>query len=93
MESKGNGAMREVTMNLKILRSFFLWCTAFGHPGAGGSLGFADPESDIGYAYVTNRMGVSLTRDPRDLALRNALYTATPAAAGSKLGQLPHYIA
>jgi CubicO group peptidase (beta-lactamase class C family) len=66
---------------------------AFGHPGAGGSLGFADPESDIGYAYVTNRMGVSLTGDPRDLALRNALYAATPAAAESKLRQLPHYIA
>jgi len=53
---------------------------AFGHPGAGGSLGFADPESGIGYGYVTNRMGVSLTGDPRDLALRKALYTATPAA-------------
>jgi CubicO group peptidase (beta-lactamase class C family) len=53
---------------------------AFGHPGAGGSIGFADPESGIGYAYVTNRMGVSLTGDPRDLALREALYSSTPAA-------------
>jgi len=56
---------------------------AFGHPGAGGSLGFADPESDIGYAYVTNRMGVSLTGDPRDLALRDALYSAIPAATAA----------
>lgn len=54
---------------------------AFGHPGAGGSLGYADPESGIGYAYVTNRMGVSLTGDPRDIALRNALYSATPVTA------------
>jgi CubicO group peptidase (beta-lactamase class C family) len=54
---------------------------AFGHPGAGGSIGFADPESEIGYAYVTNRMGVELTGDPRDIALRDALYSATPVIA------------
>lgn len=53
---------------------------AYGHPGAGGSIGFADPVSGIGYAYVTNGMGVSLTGDPRDLALREALYNETPAA-------------
>jgi CubicO group peptidase (beta-lactamase class C family) len=52
---------------------------AFGHPGAGGSIGFADPSAEIGYAYVTNRMGVDLTGDPRDKALREALYSATPA--------------
>jgi len=45
---------------------------AFGAPGAGGSLGYADPQSGIGYAYVTNRMGLS-NGDPRDLALRNAI--------------------
>ena len=54
---------------------------AFGHPGAGGSLGFADPESGIGYAYVTNRMGVCLAGDPRDITLRDALYSAVPAVA------------
>ncbi|MFP5383136.1 MAG: serine hydrolase domain-containing protein [Gammaproteobacteria bacterium] len=48
---------------------------SFGQPGTGGSLGFADPDAGIGYAYVTNRMGTSLTGDPRDLALRNALYS------------------
>lgn len=48
--------------------------SAFGMPGSGGSLGFADPEAGIGYAYVTNRMGTALTGDPRDIALRNALY-------------------
>ena len=49
---------------------------SFGHPGAGGSLGFADPQAGIGYAYVTSKMGTHLTGDPRDLALRNALYAA-----------------
>jgi CubicO group peptidase (beta-lactamase class C family) len=52
---------------------------AFGHPGAGGSLGYADPEAGTGYAYVTNRIGTSLSGDPRDIALRAALCRATPA--------------
>ncbi|HTP11339.1 MAG TPA: serine hydrolase domain-containing protein [Anaerolineae bacterium] len=47
--------------------------TAFGEPGAGGSFGFADPEAGIGYAYVTNQMGLKLGGDPRELALREAL--------------------
>jgi CubicO group peptidase (beta-lactamase class C family) len=51
---------------------------SFGSPGAGGSLGFADPEAGIGYAYVTSQMGTSLTGDPRDIALREALYSALP---------------
>lgn len=45
---------------------------AFGAPGAGGSLGFADPQIGMAYAYVTNRMG-TIDGDPRDLALRNAI--------------------
>jgi CubicO group peptidase (beta-lactamase class C family) len=49
---------------------------SFGAPGAGGSLGFADPTAGIGYAYVTSRMGTRITGDPRDLALRGALYAA-----------------
>jgi hypothetical protein len=42
-------------------------------PGFGGSFGFADPVSGIGYAYVLNRMDTYFV-DPRDLALRNAMY-------------------
>jgi CubicO group peptidase (beta-lactamase class C family) len=45
---------------------------AFGSPGAGGALGYADPAAGIGYAYVTNRMG-TFDGDPRDVALRRAL--------------------
>jgi CubicO group peptidase (beta-lactamase class C family) len=47
--------------------------SSFGSPGAGGSLGFADPAAGLGYAYVTCQMGTHLTGDPRDVALRNAL--------------------
>ena len=54
---------------------------SFGMPGAGGSLGFADPLAQIGYGYIPNRKSVALSGDPRDLAIRNALYSATPAAA------------
>ena len=53
--------------------------TSYGSPGAGGALGFADPTTGIGYAYVTNRMGTTLTGDPRDVALREALYAALEA--------------
>lgn len=53
---------------------------SFGHPGSGGSLGFADPQAGIGYAYVTSQMGTTLTGDPRDLALRNAVYSIIPPA-------------
>jgi len=49
---------------------------SFGSPGAGGALGFADPEAGIGYGYVTSQMGTALTGDPRDVALRDALYEA-----------------
>lgn len=48
---------------------------AFGAPGAGGSMGFADPARRLGYGYVTDRMGTRLQGDPRDLALRAALGT------------------
>ena len=56
---------------------------AFGAPGTGGSIGYADPAAGIGFAYVTNRMGATLIGDPRDLALRTALDHVTsdqPAA-------------
>ena len=36
-------------------------------------MGFADPEVRLGYGYVTDRMGMDLRGDPRDLALRHAV--------------------
>lgn len=43
--------------------------SSFGHPGAGGSLAFADIDAQIGFGYVMNKMQVNLAGDPRTLAL------------------------
>lgn len=45
---------------------------AFGHFGAGGSLGFADPDSGLGFGYVMNDMGARW-QNPRNRALLDAL--------------------
>ncbi|MFG2650910.1 serine hydrolase domain-containing protein [Streptomyces sp. NPDC048436] len=46
---------------------------SFGHPGRGGALGFADPESGVGFGYVTNGMTKGVTADPRAQALVRAV--------------------
>ena len=38
---------------------------AFGHPGAGGSTGFADPERELAFGFVTNTLGPYVLMDPR----------------------------
>ncbi|MFG2128600.1 serine hydrolase domain-containing protein [Streptomyces sp. NPDC048751] len=49
---------------------------SFGHPGRGGALGFADPDSGIAFGYVTNGFRKSVTADPRAQALVRAVRTA-----------------
>ena len=49
--------------------------SAFGHAGAGGSLGFADPEQCIGFGYVMNQMHSGILPDERCTALVRALYS------------------
>ncbi|WP_394846093.1 beta-lactamase family protein [Pendulispora brunnea] len=47
---------------------------AFGNPGAGGFLAFADPEASLGFAYVTSKMSVHTLLDPRAARLSEATY-------------------
>jgi len=47
----------------------------FGHPGAGGSFCFADPDEKLDYAYSMNKHGFGMANEPRELALRKALYS------------------
>jgi len=73
---KGDG----VQFSLGFMKSNAVWRfgspSSFGSPGSGGSLGFADPRVGVGYAYVTSQMGTTLTGDPREVALRDALYSS-----------------
>jgi CubicO group peptidase (beta-lactamase class C family) len=70
----------EVQFSLGFMKPCDNWrfggARSFGSPGTGGALGFADPDAAIGYGYVTSRMGTKFNGDPRDVALRNALYSA-----------------
>lgn len=45
---------------------------AFGHPGAGGALGWADPDLGVAIGYVMNRLDWRI-RSPRATALANAI--------------------
>jgi CubicO group peptidase (beta-lactamase class C family) len=48
---------------------------SFGHGGMGGSLGFADPDTGLGFGYVMNEMHAGLWLiDPRATALIDAVY-------------------
>jgi CubicO group peptidase (beta-lactamase class C family) len=51
---------------------------SFGHPGAGGSLGFADLDAKVGFGYVMNQMGGAAASliDPRCAALIDAVYAS-----------------
>jgi len=70
------GFMKDVpdASGKKLRAMFGPSATAFGHPGAGGSVAFADPESEISFAYVMNQMGTGALPDERAPALIDALY-------------------
>ena len=54
--------------------SVILSSAAFGHVGAGGSLGFADPTAGMSFGYTMNRMGPGLLLNDRGQALVDAAY-------------------
>ena len=55
-------------------RMFGPFVTSFGHPGAGGSHAFADPENEIAFAYVMNQMEQSVLPNEKSLRLIDAIY-------------------
>ncbi len=55
-------------------RIFGTSADAFGHPGAGGSHAFADPENGIAFAYVMFQMEQSLLPNENSQRLIHALY-------------------
>ena len=69
----------DTVFSLGFVKPFQKWIfgsseKAFGTAGTGGSFGFADPDTGIGFAYVMNRMGYHPWSDPRELALRQSLF-------------------
>lgn len=53
---------------------------SFGHFGAGGSVGWADPDADLAFGYVMNRMDMGLAGDPRSFNLIAACYRGAEGA-------------
>jgi CubicO group peptidase (beta-lactamase class C family) len=49
---------------------------SFGHFGAGGSVGWADPDVNLAFGYVMNRMDMGLAGDQRSMRLIEACYDA-----------------
>ncbi|MFN8036140.1 MAG: serine hydrolase domain-containing protein [Acidimicrobiia bacterium] len=49
---------------------------SFGHFGAGGSAGWADPDAELAFGYVMNKMDMGLAGDQRSSSLFDACYDA-----------------
>ena len=56
------------------LETVILGKNAFGHVGAGGSIGFADPDCHLGFGYTMNRMGAGILLNERGQSLVDTAY-------------------
>ncbi|WP_431854264.1 serine hydrolase domain-containing protein [Azospirillum sp.] len=74
------GFMRSMDNRCRGLDSAVLPPGAFGHVGAGGSLGFADPGDGLSFGYTMNRMGGGLLLNERGQTLVDALGRCLVAA-------------
>jgi CubicO group peptidase (beta-lactamase class C family) len=54
--------------------SLIIGDAAFGHVGAGGSVGFADPECKLSFGYAMNHMGTGILMNPRGQSLIDSVY-------------------
>lgn len=83
-EERSEGRDRTLVVPTRFGLGFFIPSTfsplmgpaSFGHAGAGGSLGLADPDRRIGFAYVMNKMSANLSNDPRTSGLIAAVEAA-----------------
>ncbi len=57
---------------------------SFGHPGAGGSIGFADPDTKLGLGYVINQMQQNLVGGAHGFALIHAVYEVSSLDCGRR---------
>ncbi|MFE5816492.1 serine hydrolase domain-containing protein [Streptomyces sp. NPDC056479] len=88
---ESSGPDRILVVNTRFGLGYMLHGTAspllgpgsFGHPGRGGALGFADPETGIAFGYVTNGFRKTVTADPRAQGLIRALRTSLAGQAVS----------
>jgi CubicO group peptidase (beta-lactamase class C family) len=72
----GPGFMLRMDNRARGLDSLLIGPRAFGHVGAGGSVGFADPDRGLAFGYAMNRMGAGLLLNPRGQSLVDAAYAA-----------------
>ena len=69
MKSMDNRRMRNGATDSAVLSS-----AAFGHVGAGGSIGFADPDLGMSFGYAMTKMGASILLNERGQSLVDADY-------------------
>lgn len=60
----------------KLRRHYGPSIDAFGHPGAGGSHAFGDPDSGISFAYTMNQMDLAVLPGAKSLDMVAALYVS-----------------